>query len=466
MKIITKSILALSLLFTVASCDDSDLDPTLTVNKEVTTINSANDLRLILSGAYNRMTSEFYYGRDVLIYGDVRSDNAFSTGNSGRFVTPGSMDMVNSDGYARDTFTQIYAVVSSSNLVINTTITGANAEETAQINYYKGQALMLRALAHYDLLRLYGQQNVNGGGLSADGVAYITEFKSANLSPARNTVGEVKNFIYADLDKALTLMDAELDDSTETVTTPAVNGLKARVALYFEDWAIAKQASSDAMEQATINGKRIAQSSEFVNTYTIPKPINTIFELAFRDNDNNSIDGLYNIYASTTYGDIVVLNDFKNLFSKSDVRGTTAMLAIDSKNRLRNVGKFISFQSNVPLIRFEEMVLVNAEASFMINNADATVLTSINSIATNRGAAAYTTVTRDNILKERRKELAFEGFRFDDIARTKQNMPVVDALKQTYDDKGAILYGSYKYAFPIPLVETNANANTKQNAGY
>jgi len=466
MKIITKSILALSLLLSVVSCDDSDLDPTLSVNKDISTIESANDLSLVLSGAYNRMTSEFYYGRDILVYGDVRSDNAYSSGNSGRFVTPGSMDMVNSDGYASDTFTLIYRVIGSANIVINSTIAGTTADETNQINYYKGQGLALRALAHYDLLRLYGQQNVNGGGLNAAGVAYVTEFQSSNQTPARKTVGEVKDLIYADLDQALTLMSTTYDGSKETVTTAAVNGIKARVALYFEDWTIAKDASSKAMVLAAAKGTRIATSAEFVSTYTIPTPVNSIFELAFRSNDNNSINGLYNIYAETTYGDIGVLDNLKNQFSATDVRGGTNMIALDSKKKLRNVGKFISFSSNVPLIRFEEMVLVNAEASFMINNADATVLTSINSIATNRGAAAYATVTRDDILKERRKELAFEGFRFDDIARTKQNMPIVDALKQTYDDKGVILFGSYRYAFPIPLVETNANANTKQNAGY
>jgi hypothetical protein len=466
MKTIIKSLMALSLLFTVISCDDKDLDPTLSVNKDITTIKSVNDLNLVISGAYDRMTNSFYYGRDILIFGDVRSDNAYSNGNSGRFVTAGSMDMVDSDAYPRDTFTQIYKVIGSCNIVINSSIAGANATETSQISYYKGQALTLRALAHYDLLRLFGQQNVDGGGLTAKGIAYVKEFQSSNLSPSRNTVGEVKDFIYADLDQALSLMNADLDGSKETITTPAVNAIKARVALYFEDWSIAKKASSDAMNTAAANGSRIAQANEFVNSYTMPTPVNSIFELAFRDNDNQSIDGLYNIYAETNYGDVAVLQNFKNQFSPSDVRGSAAMLAVDSKNKLRNVGKFISNSSNVPLIRFEEMVLVNAEASFMLNSADPSVLVSLNSIASNRGADLYIAVTRNDILNERRKELAFEGFRFDDLARTKKDMPIVDALRQTYDDKGAIVFGSYRYAFPIPLVETNANANATQNKGY
>ena len=45
-------------------------------------------------------------------------------------------------------------------------------------------------------------------------------------------------------------------------------------------------------------------------------------------------------------------------------------------------------------------------------------LTELNKIPANRNAVTYTNVTMQNILLERRKELAFEGFRFDDIART------------------------------------------------
>jgi hypothetical protein len=463
---IIKNILACTLLFAVMSCDDSDLEPTLSVNKDISTITSAEDLSLVLSGAYDLMTSTYYYGRDMVIYGEVRSDNAYSNGNSGRFVTPASMDMVDSDGYASDTFSQIYTVIASCNIVINSTIEGSTTTETAEINYYKGQALTLRALAHFDLLRLFGQQNVGDGGLTADGVAYVTEYISSDSTPARNTVGEVKDYIYADLDEALTLMSSDLDGTTETVTTPAVSAIKARVALYFEDWSIAKSASSAAMTAATANGARIASESEFVDTYGSTLPVNSIFELAFRSDDNLSSDSLYNIYADTSYGDVVALEDIKNQFSSTDVRGGTSMLSYDDDGNLRNVGKFSSSSSNVPLIRYEEMVLIYAEASYMLDNTDASVLTYLNSIAGNRGADLYTSVTRDDILMERRKELAFEGFRFDDLARTGQDMPVVDELKQTYDDNGDIIFGSYRYAFPIPSVETDANSSTTQNLGY
>lgn len=452
-----------SVLSTMISCTDSSLEPKLTVNKDLSTISTAGDLGLLVSGAYDRMTSSFYYGRDLMVYGDVRSDNAYSSGLSGRFVTPGAMDMIDSDGYARDTFTQIYAVIANCNIVINSPLVGVSTADQDLIKYYKGEALALRALAHYDLVRLFGQQHVDGGGLSALGIAYIKEFGgTANLSPPRKTVGEVKDLIYADLDQALGLMTPTLDGSKETLRTPAVSAIKARVALYFGDWAIAKSASSLAMD----SGSRIATQAEFAGTYRTTLPVNSIFELASRSDDNIGNNSLYFIYAETVYGDIAVLQNLKDKFSPTDVRGSSNMITNDSKGRLRNLGKYVAMASSVTVIRYEEMVLINAEASFMLNSADPSVLTSLNSITSNRGADPYLVASRENILAERQKELAFEGFRFDDLARTHSDMPVVDALKQTYDDKGAIVYGSFRYAFPIPLVEVSANKNYTQNKGY
>ncbi len=115
------------------------------------------------------------------------------------------------------------------------------------------------------------------------------------------------------------------------------------------------------------------------------------------------------------------------------------------------------------MIRYEEVILNYAEALFRINAADPNALTQLNLIPTNRGAVAYTAINEDNILLERRRELCFEGFRFDDLARTGRNIPLVDPVRQTH---GGPVYGSYNFAFPIPTNEINANSNMVQNIGY
>ena len=450
----------------MSSCTDGDLDPTLSTNKPITEIKTVADLKGVLGSAYDRMTSVSYYGRNMVVFGDVRSDNAYANGNSGRFRTSGAMDMTNADGDANDAFLRMYSVIANCNIVIDANIAvDPNVPGNLDaINYVKGQALALRALAHYDLVRLFGQQHVNGGDLNSLGVAYVTRFlDEKDMKPKRSTVGEVKNFIYADLDKALTMMNKSLDKNFDKkgVRTAMVNAVKARVALYFGDWSIAKTASQDVI---TNSGSRVLTAAEYAASYNAILQPNSIFELSFISDDHLGNDSLFNIFNNTAYGDIVVLQDLKSKFSAADVRG--GMITADSKARLRNTGKFVKFEANVVLFRFEEMLLINAEASFRLDAADPSALTNLNLVATNRGATAYAVASIDDILLERRKELCFEGFRFDDIVRTKKDLPIVDAVKQTYDDLGAITYGSYRYAFPIPLRELNANANTIPNKGY
>ena len=451
------------------SCADSDLEPTLSTNKPSTEIKTLSDLKGLLGGAYDRMTSETYYGRNVIVFGDVRSDNTYANANSGRFVTSGSMDMINSNADADSAFLQMYGVIATCNIIINSNIAVDSkiAKHAAQINYVKGQAMALRALVHYDLVRIFGQQHVGigGGDMNSLGVAYVKEYLNpTQMKPKRNTVGEVKTFIYADLDKALEIMDKTLDTGgKKSIRTVAVNAIKARVALYFGDWTIAKAASNEVLIS---DAARVLTASEYAESFKINQPANSIFELIFLADDNRGNNSLYNIYNNTAYGDIVVLQDLKNQFSATDVRGT--MIGLDAKSRIRNLGKFVKADINVVLFRFEEMLLINAEASFRLDATDVSALTNLNKVATNRGDVGYTTVSVANILLERRKELCFEGFRFDDIARTKMDMPVVDAVRQTYDDLGleGIKYGSNRYAFPIPLSEKNANPNTVQNKGY
>ena len=67
----------------------------------------------------------------------------------------------------------------------------------------------------------------------------------------------------------------------------------------------------------------------------------------------------------------------------------------------------------------------------------------------------------NEIIKERRKELAFEGNRLFDLRRNKMSF-----TKYTSDDGTVIPYSNLKTILPIPLSEMNANGNIQQNEGY
>ena len=90
-------------------------------------------------------------------------------------------------------------------------------------------------------------------------------------------------------------------------------------------------------------------------------------------------------------------------------------------------------------------------------------LTNLNLITSNRGASAYAAATKDNILLERRKELMFEGFRFDDMMRTGKDVVVLGSNQNVIE---TLTYPNDKFVYPIDIAEMDANSNMVQNAGY
>jgi len=457
------SIVALVALFTVSlfvSCSKDSLEPTL-ADSLPAEIYTEEDMRQFIDGSYNIMVDYRYWGRNIIITGEVRADNVYANLNSGRFIAISQMNYNSQNGDISDMMTRAYGAVANANLAIQTEEVEG---DQAMINHMRGEAYAIRALAHFDLLRLYGQQHVSGqGGMSAPGVSYSTSWKGDELYVPRSTVEETKQFIYNDLDSALAHMNSSLNDGTRLrMTTAAVHAIRSRVATYFREYSVARSASQAIMGQFPITPADQVVSS-WAQATTSPS---SIFELAQTPITNNGINGIANIYRGNAYGDIQVINAFPTdaEFGPNDVRNSEDMIRFDNNNRLRNVGKYpmgAPFSDNIKVIRYEEIVLNYAEA--LIETNPALALQHLNSIATNRNGTTYTVANIENILKERRKELAFEGFRFDDLVRTGRALPNLDP---NLPHHGGVPYGDTYLALPIPNREIRTNPFTVQNAGY
>lgn len=440
-------------LLSFTACSTDDLEPSLEQNKSVDgSITDVNNLYGIIKGAYDVMSLTGYYGRDFIINNEVRTDNCFANGSSGRFTTEASFSYSATTGYMWD---EAYRAIASANIIINTNLSTLKGD-LAYGKHLQGQAYAIRALAHFDLLKSYGQQHV-GGTL---GVPYVKEFKGSNLYPARNTVQEVKTFIMEDLQKAFDMMDeAFYKSSKEYMSKYTAKALESRVAIYFGMWPAAKLAA-----EAVISSGRysIIPANAYVASWGQDGTANSIFQLAFSSTDNQGINGLGFIYrkgTSGSYGDVQVINEVANLYEVGDVRA--GILGYEG-TRLINKGKFpdLTGFDNVSVIRYEEVILNYAEALFE-TGGDA--LTQLNKIPSNRNASAYTTATKANIINERRKELIFEGFRYDDLLRTGKSI-VKFSLQQNITS--TIPYGDPRMTWAIPIAEMNANSNMVQNAGY
>jgi hypothetical protein len=110
------------------------------------------------------------------------------------------------------------------------------------------------------------------------------------------------------------------------------------------------------------------------------------------------------------------------------------------------------------LLRYSDVLLMWAEAQFRIGNT-AQALTAINSVRTQRGASALTTLTSDNIIDERGRELYWESWRRSDLVRFKKFLLPYGTTKPGTSDPKYLL-------FPIPANALATNPNLKQNPGY
>ena len=114
---------------------------------------------------------------------------------------------------------------------------------------------------------------------------------------------------------------------------------------------------------------------------------------------------------------------------------------------------------NIRVMRYAEILLMNAEAAFNLGKiGEATTL--VNMIRNRAGLPSLLIVGINDIWKERRSELAMEQDRFFDLVRQGRAGTVLRALGKPFVD------GKHEL-FPIPQAEIDlSNGKLKQNPGY
>ena len=122
-------------------------------------------------------------------------------------------------------------------------------------------------------------------------------------------------------------------------------------------------------------------------------------------------------------------------------------------------------------MRYTDVLLILAEAYARLGN-ESSARQWLNEVATNRieGFAGYTssgTQLLADIINERRKEFAFEGYRYWDLMRL--NLPITNHTKsQNPLVITPIETDNSRRIFPIPQHELDVNENIRnqQNPGY
>lgn len=426
-------------------------------------INNADDLNSFVNGIHDRFQTTTLYGRNFPVALEVMSDNAWSNGNSGRFVTEGQLNFTPDGGPGGGWWNNFYSIIANANVVINSDLPSSPAVDQA-----KGQAYALRAFAHFNLLALFGQQYVSGGDMSL-GVPYVTTYGEGGdtFYPARDGVNAVWDNINSDFDMAVDLMDPSIDH-TVFIDYWGARALQTRSYLYQEDYANVIAVAEDVIDNS---GYSISNPADHDAGWAGDSGPGSMFEIDFSPTDASQFDNMARILLNTTYGDVEVTEGLYNSYAAGDIR-LDLYSAVDedpSDQRplnYRMVGKYsddTQGTDNIIVIRFAEVVLNYAEA-LAATNREAEALIELTKITSNRNAPLYTSGSIENVWNERRLELAIEGHRFLDLARTGRALVESDPAQNIFGD--GVAAGSYRFALPIPQNEIDANSSMVQNTGY
>jgi len=476
--------LLIALLPLLAACkkDFFDLKPTdaLPVNGS---IRSDADLNTITNGMYAGLRNVDLYGRTLPIKGDLAADNIYlKTNNSGRYLIFRDFNQTVGNAEAADVWDAAYDVIKRANTVIH-----AELDASTLVNQLKGEAHAVRALMHFELVRNYAKPyTVDANGL---GVPIVTEYDQ-NAQPARNSTSEVYAQIISDLNQAYDLMTLNQGQSvvitstntTRTMTSAyfskyAAKALLARVYQHMGDWANARDAALDVVNNA---GFSLVSRANYVDYWADPAStssrVETIFEVSSDAASNLSSNSLSNFYSPEGYGDVYVTDELYNSYSNDDVRKDVIEVSSSGGRPIYIVNKYPNTSNpadkdDTKVLRYADVLLILAEAYARLGN-EAQARQWLNEVATNRiaGFAGYNSSGAqliNDILVERRKEFAFEGLRYWDLMRL--NLPITNHTKsQNPLVVTPIPADEPRRIFPIPQHELDVNENIRgqQNPGY
>ena len=407
-----------------------------------------------------RLTNEM--STDDAWMGNTGQDNSAHRPSSQYIITPDNMGDMNS------IYTAHYYTIQSANIGLEKMATSPISD--SQRNQYVGESLFVRAYCYYELVNLYGGVPL-----------YTTSLGTADLKLQRSSAAEVYAQIEADLKESAAKLENIPVNRSGRINKWAAYALLARVSLFQEKWAEAKQYSNKVITEGPF-----ALEANFLNIWNVNNHngVESILEAqstAIQDKDLGSmlptfagargedkknfpsndaqdvIDGwgwcmptsdLENAYLSENdvirlkstitkwgdpaYGDEVLNPTHK--FSLNDNKSGRICrkyyIPIATRRALDKKDGHLPL--NTPLIRLAEMYLTRAEANY---HTGGDALGDINIIRARVQLPAKTGISGPTLLKqiykERRLELAFEGLRLFDIRREKDpttGKPVIESL--------------------------------------
>ncbi len=421
-----------------------------------TAITTPEDVEAALIGAYSVLAGGALYGTNLIMIPDLQAAEGYlswrGTFQGQRQISLKNMTRDNAE--ASRTWIAAYRAINMANIVLESTGVVKDAD---QKNQYEGEALFIRGVMHFELVRIYAKP----WGTTADNshIGIVVKTKATyNEEPAspRSTVKAAYDQAIADLTSAAT----KLPDTRDGIRADryVAQAFLARLYLQQGDYAKALTAANTVIESGNY-----AMNSDLMEAYTKDLTDESIWEIEqdVQNNAGTSNDGMATFYASFPgigRADVRLEQVFVDSYNALDAR-KAEWYYIGTGARPGNLytSKWNAFEQNLPIIRLAEMYLIRAECNLRLGSAVGD--SPSNDLAQVRnpgrvGLAVIAGPSLNDVLQERILELSYEGVRIHDIKRLKLST-------------GAFAWNSDMLTFPIPQREIDASRNViTQNPGY
>ena len=501
--------LAATIVFTMTGCtkDFLDVPPQGQLTEEQALIDPAAADKLV-TGVYNTLYSQGTVGVRWVVVNQIASDDADkgSTPGDNGFGSK-DLDELNftpSNENFNSLWTSHYLAISKANKALE--ILGESSFDSTTRNRLIGEVRFLRGLYYFNLVRLFG------------GVPKITRVVApaeANNDEFQKRASreEIYNVITEDLQFAVDHLPLKGDANTRVgrANKGAAQAYLAKVYLYLENWQKAYDLSQEVISSGLYD---LATDYAGIFRESGANNIESIFEVETGPSKSatgscdavspnysnfqgprakgawvNNVDGKpYN--GDLGFGLNTPSADLAASYEPDDTRREGTIIFVDPteptelwdgfiipaqplvENERYNYKAYHSpFKEtpacngyldkdnrpkNIRLMRFAEVLLINAEAAFHTGADAATPMNRVRARAGLEPAAA----TLENIWKERRLELAMEGDRFLDLVRQGRAGTVLRALGVNFVDGKNEVY-------PIPQQQIDLSAGRlDQNPNY
>jgi len=440
------------------SCDKKlDLLPSQSVAEDVALASDAN-VKKVLNGAYDAVSSGNLYGGNLQLFsellaadGEIRWEGTFNQPREAY-----NKAFLRTNSFVRDIWSSAYRAIN----ITNNVLSAIDVVNDADKNRVKGEALFLRGSMYFELVKLFAQPYSAGSAGSNPGVPLVlTPTRGIDESSyvARSSVEQTYVQVLNDLTEAENLLPEANPGSNATTrmvfaTKAAAAAQLSRAYLQMEKWNEAAAAANRAITVALANGRTLAASyaGAFNNSTNVPE-----YLFAIQVNDQDGTNNMHLYWSIPAYGgrdgDVAILDKHLALYEAGDERRQLFYTGAGSTRS----GKWQQQYKNLPIIRLAELYLTRAEANLRAGTSvgDAP-LDDVNLIRNRAGLNDLGSVTIDDILKERKLELAHEGQGAHDLKR----------LKLSAD---GFAYNDPKMVLPIPQTEVDASRGIiVQNNGY